>query len=447
VIAIKNDLTSLIHMVATKEISPVELVKHYLGVIAEKDSEIQAWVTIVEDQAIEQAKFIERKIMAGEDAGCLAGIPFSVKDIFFTSGIKTTCCSKVMENFVPDYDATAVAKLKDAGAILLGKNTTVEFANSDVTKTRNPWNVAHSPGGSSSGSAAAIASGMIPFSLGSQTGGSLLRPAAYCGVVTMKPTLGRLSRYGVVPVSWTLDHIGAMTKTVQDQGLVLNVMSGYDMNDPMTLKTEKIQSHITRLNNLNGIKIGVPKQYFFENIDEDVMISVKKSIQNFVELGAVAVDIDLPESFESAVAANAIITRSEASSYHFDTFITKKELYGETTRYRLAVGMSIPQTAYLKALRIRKVYIQQMQSLLNSVDVVITPSAPDAAPFAENGVGDPRLNAPFTLAGVPSLTIPCGFSKLGLPIGCQLAGKALSEEKLLSIALLYEESHPIDRKV
>jgi aspartyl-tRNA(Asn)/glutamyl-tRNA(Gln) amidotransferase subunit A len=446
VIAIENDLTSLVQMVTTKKISSVELVKYYLSVIDEKNSEINAWVTVLGDQAIEQAKLIERKIMAGEDAGYLAGIPFSVKDIFFAGGIKTTCGSKVMENYVSNYDATAVSKLKNAGGILLGKNTTTEFAFSHVTQTRNPWNLAHSPGGSSSGSAAAVASGMTPFSLGSQTGGSLIRPAAYCGLVALKPTLGRLSRYGVVPVSWTLDHIGALTKTVQDQALVLNVMSGYDNNDPISLRTEKIQSHITRLKNLNGIKIGVPKRYFFENIEEDVMVSVYKSIQNFIELGAVTIDIDLPESFESAVAAQAIISYSEASSYHMDTYIENKELYGESLRYRLAVGMSIPQTAYVKALRVRKIYMQQMQSILNSVDVLITPSAPNAAPEG-NGTGDPRFNSPFTLAGVPSLTIPCGVSKLGLPIGCQLVGEALTEEKLLSFALLYEESYPIVRKV
>ncbi|SEB72657.1 amidase [Paenibacillus sp. GP183] len=444
-IAIENDLTSLVHMVKTKQISSVELVKYFLSVIEQKNSEINAWVTILGEQAIEQAKLLERKIMAGEDAGYLAGIPFSVKDIFFTSGIKTTCGSKVMGNYVSNYDAAAVSKLKNAGGILLGKNTTAEFAFSHLTQTRNPWNLAHSPGGSSSGSAAAVASGMTPFSLGSQTGGSLIRPAAYCGLVALKPTLGRLSRYGVIPVSWTLDHIGALTKTVQDQALVLNVMSGYDKNDPISLRTEKIQSHITRLKNLNGIKIGVPKRYF-DNIEEDVRVSINKCIQNFIELGAVTIDIDLPESFESAVSAQAIISHSEASSYHMDTYIKKKDLYGESLRYRLAVGMSIPQTAYVKALQVRKVYIQQMQSILNSVDVMITPSAPNTAPEGY-GTGDQRFNSPFTLAGVPSLTIPCGVSKLGLPIGCQLVGKALSEESLLRFALLYEESHPIGRKV
>ncbi|GAB7058098.1 MULTISPECIES: amidase [unclassified Paenibacillus] len=439
------DLTGLAHMVKTKKVSPVELVRHYLEVIDKKDGEIKAWVTVLEDQAIEQAKSIEQKIMAGEDAGSLAGVPFSVKDIFFTKGIKTTCGSKVLENYVPNDDAAAVSKLKSAGGILIGKNTTAEFAFSHHTETRNPYNLAHSPGGSSSGSAAAVASGMTPFALGSQTAGSLIRPASYCGLVTMKPTLGRLSRHGVVPVSWTLDHIGAITKTVRDQGLILNILSGYDANDPISIRADKIQSHVTRLNSLKGFKIGIPKQYFFENIEEDVRICVEQSVQNLIQLGAVPVDIDLPESFESAVAAHAVIAHSEASSYHLDMFRTKKDLYGEYLRNRLAVGMSIPQTAYLKALRIREIYKQQMQEIFNAIDVLVTPSAPDAAPEGY-GTGDPRLNAPFTLAGIPSLTVPCGFSKEGLPIGCQMAGKTLSEETLLSVALLYEQTYPLFRK-
>jgi aspartyl-tRNA(Asn)/glutamyl-tRNA(Gln) amidotransferase subunit A len=438
-IAKENDILNLITLIKSKKISPVELTKHFLGKIEKKEKNLQAWVTVTAEEALERAKQIEKKIVMGENVGLLAGIPFSAKDIFCTRGIKTTSGSKVMADFVPDYNATAISLLEQEDAILLGKTTTTEFAFGRYTETRNPWNINHSPGGSSSGSAAAVASGMSAFALGTQTGGSLLRPSAYCGLVSLKATLGRLSRHGVFPCSWTLDHIGPMTKNIREQALLLHILSGYDKNDSISLNIPKIDKDVARLQELSGVTIGVPTSYFFDDVEEDVKQSVEAGIQKLANQGARIVEIDLPEIFEASIAAHTIISHAEASSYHKESFKNDFQKYGPFLQERLAVGRTISATTYLKAHKIRTLYIQALNNLLEKVTVFIVPSAPNTAPISHEGTGDPKFNSPFTMAGVPSLTIPCGLGSNGLPIGMQIVGKVLSEELLLSIGAYCEE--------
>ncbi|AOZ90765.1 hypothetical protein LPB68_00130 [Paenibacillus crassostreae] len=279
------DIPGLVQLVKSKQISPVEITKHFLEKIEEHEPSLQAWVTVTGTEALQKAELVEKKIMMGEKVGLLAGIPFAAKDVFCTAGIKTTAGSKVVEDYVPDFNATSISLLEQEDAILLGKSTTTEFAYAITMKTRNPWNINHTSGGSSSGSSAAVASGMSAFALGTQTGGSLIRPTAFCGLVSMKATLGRLSRAGVLPVSWTLDHIGAMTRTVKEQALLLHVLSGYDEQDRISLDIPKIDHQITELKDLSGIKIGVPTRYFFDDIEEDVGLSVKAGIQALSERG------------------------------------------------------------------------------------------------------------------------------------------------------------------
>lgn len=439
------DIPGLVQLMKSKQISPVDVMKQYLEKIEEHEPRLQAWVTITGSDALQKAELVEKKIMRGEQVGLLAGIPYAAKDVFCTAGIKTTAGSKVMENYVPDLSATSITLLEQEDAILLGKSTTTEFAYAITMKTRNPWDIERTSGGSSSGSSAAVASGMSAFALGTQTGGSLIRPTAFCGLVSMKATLGRLSRAGVLPVSWTLDHIGAMTRTVKEQALLLHVLSGFDPQDRISLNVPKINQQITELNDLNGIRIGVPTRYFFDGIEEDVGRIVKEGIQALSNRGAQVIEIDLPDIFEAAIAAHSIIIHSEAASYHEETFNAVYQKYSPYLQEKLSVARIIPTTTYLKAQEIRTLYIEAIYQLFEQVDVIMVPSAPTTAPKGE-GTGDSRFNSPFTMAGVPALTVPCGLASNGLPVGMQIVGKALSEEFLLRIGAFCEATFDFNKE-
>ena len=432
-------VSSLAKMIQTKNITPIEVVHAFFEKIENTNPAIDAWEILNKEEAIAKASSIEKKILRKQPLGLLCGIPYAAKDIIFTKNLATTASSALKTSFIPRASATVITNLENEDAILLGKTKTAEFAYGRTSLTANPWNVTHSAGGSSSGSAAAVSADMASFSIGSQTGGSLLRPASFCGLVSMKPTLGRISTRHVFPVSWTLDHLGPMTKTVRDQALVLHVLSGFDFHNPPSLNVKKINHTIPTLKNLKGIRIGLPNTYFFDDLQPSVAIALKSSIDTLRYLGADIIECTLPSSFDAANAAHPIIMMAEASSYHAKNFEKSQHSYTKSVQEQLASGNIIPSSSYIKSLHIRKLFIQELIEMFQKTDILLTPSVPTTAPL-KGITGDPKFNSIFTLAGVPALTIPCGIDEHSLPIGLQLVGKAFSEELLLSVALAFEKT-------
>ena len=321
-----------------RRFSVVELVQALLARISDLDH-LQAWVHVDPEAVIAQAHRKQVELDAGSSAP-LIGVPTGIKDIFYTAGVPTTACSKVYADFVPKHDATTVARLREAGGIMLGKTVTTEFAYRDPPPTRNPWNVNHTPGGSSSGSAAAVAAMMCPTAFGSQTRGSVLRPASYNGIVGLKPTFGRVSRFGVVPLSWSFDHVGWMARSVEDVALMLQVMAGPDTNDPTTVYDD-VPDYSVGIKNPSPPHVGVLQDYFFENADDEVRAHTQEVIEHLSREGARVEYIELPESFEHAMADQLIILTVEAANFHEPLFKEKADLYGPNIRELVETGLGI----------------------------------------------------------------------------------------------------------
>jgi Asp-tRNA(Asn)/Glu-tRNA(Gln) amidotransferase A subunit family amidase len=337
--------------------------------------------------------------------------------------------SPIYRDFVPAHDAAAVAKLREAGAIILGKTETTEFALSDPAPTRNPWNKEHTPGGSSSGSAAAVSSGMCPSALGTQTGGSVVRPASFCGVVGMKPTYDLISREGVYPLSWSLDHVGFFTRTVEDVALMLGVFAkvggpqGWESSDDIALP---------RLGLLGG--------FFEEHADEEVWNGFLDAVERLRDAGAEVVEIPLPPSFGVVHAAHRLIMASEAASVHQENFRARRDDYRVGIRGLVSSGLLVPASAYIRAQRIRGRFIREADAALKSVDCLISPSAPTPALLGLDSTGDPAFNAPWSLCGYPSMTVPSGLTRGGLPLGMQLIDGHFRETHLLEISCWCERA-------
>lgn len=365
--------------------------------------------------------------------GPLHGIPVGVKDIFFTKGVKTTAGSKILADFVPSFDGTAIAKLKEAGAIILGKTETTEFAYLDPAPTRNPWNIEHTPGGSSSGSAAAVSSGMCPAALGSQTGGSTIRPAAYCGIVGLKPTYGRISRHGVVPLSWSLDHIGILTRTVEDAAIILEVLAGHDSKDASS-STLPVPSYRQALTRLSPPRLAILREFFQDKADEAVRNNTEDTVKKLAENGAKVMQKQLPSSFTSAQAAHRIILTTEAAAFHQENFRKRMMDYRPALRSTIAAGLLTPASTYLRAQRIKTRFTNEISALLEGSDCLLTPATTTPAPRGLESTGDPAFNSPWSFCGFPSITIHSGLAKNGLPLGIQLVGQPFDEERLLSVA-------------
>ena len=423
-------------------LSPVDLVESLLARIDALDGDLKAWVTIDREEVLETAR--KRAIAAdwGGQLGPIHGVPVGLKDIFYTGGMLTACGSKVYAGFVPEYDATSVAKIKEAGGIILGKAVTTEFATSDPSPTRNPWNLEHTPGGSSSGSSAAVAARMVPAALGSQTGGSTCRPAAYNGIVGLKPSYGRISRYGVVPVSWSLDHVGILTRTVADAALMLQALSGEDDNDPGSLRlpVPDFSQQMLEISSKRAPRIGLVRDYFEDYASPEMWAHTEQMAHQLSLAGAEVAEVSLPESFAHAHSMQRIVMNVECAAFHQANHRIRAADYGPRIRAGIEMGLIIPPATYLKALRLRREFRAAMNEMAQQADVLMMPATPTPAPKDLNTTGDAAFQSPWTAAGLPTIVVPSGLSDEGMPMAVQFAAPFAEEGRLLGAARWCEQA-------
>jgi len=406
-------------------LTPTRLAESLLDRVERLEPVVEAWVTVDREAVLEVADAATMEAEEGRHRSPLHGVPYGVKDIFYTRGLRTTMGSTLYSGFVPDRDAAVVKALRDAGAVVLGKTETTEFALHDPAPTRNPWNTGHTPGGSSSGSAAAVSCGMAPMALGSQTGGSVVRPASYCGVVGFKPTYGLLSRDGVYPLSWSLDHVGYMTRTVEDAALTLS-----------TLKPDAAPA----VESEDSPRVGLLSGYFKENASDDVWLGYEQAVGKLWGEGAEFIDVELPPSFGMAPSVHRVIMAVEAAAVHEDGLRANPEGYREYIKGFVSSGLLAPATAYLRAQRIRGVILRDVLSSMDGFDCLACPSTVDTAPRGLGWTGSPAFNAPWSLTGLPTVTVPSGISEDELPLGLQLVGRPHRDHDLLEVAAWCEEA-------
>lgn len=472
-------VAEILDKLTKKEVSAREVTEAALNRIDDVDHSVKAFVTLAREEALAAAAQVDAKRLNGEEVGPLAGVPMALKDNMCTKGVLTTCSSKILHNFFPPYNATVVELLQQAGAVMLGKTNMDEFAmgssteNSALFTTRNPWDTERVPGGSSGGSAAAVAADEAFFTLGSDTGGSIRQPAAFCGVVGMKPTYGRVSRYGLIAFASSLDQIGPFTKDVRDCALVLNAIAKHDSRDTTSadVATPDYTSYLD--GNVKGMKIGVPREYFAAGIDPAVQAAVRKALAALVSLGAKADEISLPHT-DYGIPVYYLIAPAEASSnlarydgvqYGFraeaDSLIamykkTRSQGFGAEVRRRIMLGTYALSSGYydayyLKALKVRTLIKQDFDEAFKKYDVILTPTAPTTS-FKAGEVEDPLtmyLNdictIPANLAGLPAVSVPCGLVD-GLPVGLQFIGKLFDEGTILRAAYAYEQNSGLEKK-
>lgn len=454
-----------------KEVSAEEITKSIFSRIKTVEDKVKSFISLYEAEAVEKA----RKIDNDGKYESIAGIPFGLKDIFCTKGIKTTCGSKMLENFIPSYDCTVAAKLIEKRGIMVGKLNMDEFAmgssteNSAFFATSNPWDIERVPGGSSGGSASAVAADEVVFSLGTDTGGSIRQPASFCGTVGLKPTYGRVSRWGVIAFASSLDQVGAFTKDVRDCALVMNLISGYDKLDSTSVPVD-VPDYTTYLNgDIKGMKIAYPREYFGQGVDGNIRNAVKNALKKFEELGAIVEEVSLPHS-EYALPAYYLVAPAEASAnlarfdgvrYGYrnseaenvvDMFSSSRaEGFGDEVKRRIMLGTYALSSGYydayyLKALKARRLIYNDFTRAFDDYDIIVSPTTPTTAFKLGEHSGDPLtlymndiLTVPVNMAGLPGMSIPCGLSK-GLPIGMQLIGKAFDEGQLFRAAYAFEQN-------
>ena len=449
-------ITEQAAMLRVGELSPVELTAAYLDRIADLNGELGAYITVMGEQAMSQAQQAESEMQAGEDKGALHGIPVGIKDIIYTEGTLTSGGSKVLADFIPDQDSTIVRRLDAAGAVLLGKLNLSEFAiggtiDHPFGTPRNPWNTDHTAGGSSSGSGIATAGGLCAGALGSDTGGSVRGPAGFCGIVGLRPTYGRVTRQGVLPMCWSMDTVGPMTRTVADCALMLNAIAGGDALDSTSSDASVPDYSATLDGGVSGLRIGLPTEMFeYEGLAADVRDSVMRAVSVLGEQGATAEEISLPLSANSG-AVFIGTADVDCATYHADWLRTRSDDYDWSTRTRLESASLVPAWAYLRAQRARELIRRELMAALDKYDIIILPTGPVAAPTIEASTGRPggyyqgrldlgrrRYTSPAALAGLPALSIPSGFSDAGLPIGMQIIGRAFDEATLFRVGQAYE---------
>lgn len=467
---------------ARKETSSAELTKVFLKRIDAVDPVIRAYITVAGESALRDAEAADRRLSKGENVTPLTGVPISVKDIFCTSGMRTTCASKILETFVPVYDATVTKKLKEAGAVILGKVNMDEFAmgssteNSAFFKTANPWSTDRVPGGSSGGSAASVAAGECAASVGTDTGGSIRQPASCCGVVGLKPTYGRVSRFGIIAFASSLDQAGPITRDVTDAAVMLRVIAGADPLDSTSIGAPVPDYAAMLGGGVKGLRIGIPKEYFIEGIDNEVLSSVNAALEVLKKAGAQLVDVSLPNT-EYAVSVYYLVATAEASSNlaRFDGVKygmrardaanlldmykkTRDRGFGAEVKRRIMLGTYALSSGYYdayykKASEVRTLIKRDFDEAFKRCDVIATPTAPTPAFKFGEKLADPLtmyLSDIFTiscnLAGIPGISIPCGLTKGGLPIGLQILGRTLDEATVLRAARAYERVSGWDRK-
>ena len=416
-----------------------------------------AFITVTEEMAADAATRADKELLAGEDRGALHGVPVALKDLIFTKGIRTTMGSAFFEENVPDYNATVVERLEETGAVIIGKTNTHEFAygptgdRSNFGPTRNPHDPERITGGSSGGSGAAVATGLCYGALGSDTGGSIRIPAALCGVVGMKPTFGRVSKHGVFQLSWSLDHVGPLTRTVRDNALMLNVLAGFDPLDPHSVDQPSEDFTRDLENDVRGSTIGVPSNFYFEHVDAEVAARIREAVEVFRSLGVEIREVEMPKPWETLKAQRTILA-AEAYAIHEDRLKQQPEKFGEEVRERLLGGESLRAHGYASARQRGLLATREFDRVLANVDVLLTPTVPITATLIDerdvniNGYEErvpsalTRLTGPTDLTGHPSLSVPCGFTPAGLPVGLQLIGRRFDEATVYRFGNAYERA-------
>jgi aspartyl-tRNA(Asn)/glutamyl-tRNA(Gln) amidotransferase subunit A len=464
-----------------REFSSQELTEAVFQRISDTESKLHCYITLCRETALEQAMKADERIKTTEHPNPLLGIPIAVKDNFLTAGIKTTCASSILGEFIPPYDSTAAQKLHEAGAVILGKTNLDEFAmgssteNSALFPTRNPWNASRVPGGSSGGSAAAVAADQCIAAVGTDTGGSIRQPAAFCGIVGLKPTYGRVSRYGIIAFASSMDQVGPMTKDVRDCALLLTAIAGYDPRDSTSVN-QSVPNYTAGLRtDVKGLRLGIPKEYFVSGMQPEVEQGVRDAVRQLERSGALLEEVSLPHT-EYAVAVYYVVATAEASSnlarydgmrygHHAKTqdltetyMLSREEGFGPEVKRRIMLGTYVLSAGYyeayyLKAQKARTLIKKDFDEAFNKCDAIITPTAPTTAFKIGEKTEDPLqmyLSDIYTiavnLAGVPALSLPCGFDSDGLPIGMQIIGKRFDESTILSIAHAYEQQSDWHKK-
>lgn len=470
----KKTIIETAELLRSREIGAVELTKEYINQIKKKNPDINAYVTVCENEAIKAAETAQKLLDSNEDISYLCGVPTALKDNICTNNIRTTCASKMLENFLPPYSATVYNKLQKSGAVLLGKLNMDEFAMGSSSEhsifgaVHNPWNTAYVAGGSSGGSAAAVAADLCAFSLGSDTGGSIRQPASFCGVVGLKPTYGLVSRLGLIAFASSLDQIGPMTKDVADCALIMNVIAGYDPMDSTSVKVQAVDYLDGLEREVDDLKIALPREFFDSALDEDVKDIIMRALKDLESGGAILSECSLP-SIKNAVPAYYIISSSEASSNlaRFDGIRygyrdenaknisdlyrrSRSEGFGREVKRRILLGTyalssGYQDELYKKALKVRSMISREFNNAFKKYDVIAAPTCPTVAFKLGEKLDDPLkmyLNDIYTvavnLAGLPAISVPCGKDKNGLPVGIQLIGKPFGEKLLLNIAKMIE---------
>jgi len=464
------------------EVSPVDVTTAYLDRIGHLDRRIQAYTTVTAETALAEAERCTQALRRREPMGPLAGIPLAVKDVICTRGIRTTCSSKILAGFIPPYDATAMVRLREAGALLLGKTNMDEFAmgssteNSAFRPTRNPWDMDCVPGGSSGGSAAAVAADLCAGALGTDTGGSVRQPGGFCGIAALKPTYGRVSRFGLVAFASSLDQIGPMTKDVRDAAILLGVIAGHDPLDSTSADLPIPDYEAVLTGDIRGLRIGIPAEYFVPGMDRDVEAAVREALRILEGLGAIPVEISLPHT-DYAIAVYYLVATAEASSnlgrydgvkyghrtaqsaHLIDMYMkSRQEGFGPEVKRRIMLGTYALSAGYydayyLKALKVRTLIRNDFSTAFQRCDAILTPTSPTPAFRLGERTDDPLqmyLSDIFTisvnLAGIPAISVNCGFTPGGLPIGLQLMGKPFDEATILKLADAYEQATPHHRR-
>ena len=446
-------------LIEKRQVSPVEVVDAYLERVDGIDEYTNAFITLMRDQALEGARQAEKQIATGNYLGPLHGVPIGLKDLFYTKGVRTTAGSKIERwaQFVPEEDATVVTRFKKAGAVILGKLNMHEFAagatsfNPHYGSPRNPWDLDRITGGSSGGSGAAVAASLCAAALGTDTGGSVRIPSTLCGIFGLKPTYGRVSRFGIVPLSWSLDHAGPMAKSVQDAALVMNAISGHDPRDPASAKmpvpdfTDRLEAGV------NGLRLGIPKEHFFDWAGSEVREAVQRAVSVLEELGATVEEVSLP-SVAAVPSFHPVIAWAEAASFHQKTVLNHGDEMTPNVRERFESGLLVTALQYIRAQRARALIRKEVNQALKQVDVIVTPTSALTAPKLNQDTvatdkGEipvltllSRNTQPFNDSGVPACTVPCGVDPSGLPIGLQIAGRAFDEATVLRVAHAYEQA-------
>ena len=444
------DIGAAAKAIASKVVTASELTEQTLKRIALVDPHLKAYVEVLADSARESAMQVDAEIKGGRYRGPLHGIPVAIKALYDVKGVRTTSCSKVRQDYIPQTDATVVKKLKDAGAVILGMVTCHEFAfGFDSAPTRNAWNIDHIPSGSSGGTGAAVAAGLCFAGTGTDTGGSIRAPSAANGIAGIKPSYGRVSKAGVTSLSWSLDHTGPIARSVEDLAMLLNIIAGADPRDPHTINVEVPDYAGALVGNIKGMRIGVPTNYFFDDIQPAVGDAVTEAIKQLEKLGGTIRPIAIPihDRFMDSWIA---ISVAEAATYHQHSLRSVPDLYGDDVRLLLEAGELTLATTYINAQRVRLLWVSLLKEAMRDVDAIVTPTLPNTAMrvgektikigsreetvFAVSA----RFCAPFDLAGLPAASIPCGFAPNGLPIGLQVVGKPFDEETVLEVCRAFE---------